>query len=215
VLFVAGKTWAQGWAVIVAATFNVALNLVLVPLWGIAGSAWATLVSYGLLAVWMRRAANAEMRLRRPSTSIYLQMAVTVVALVAFVYVPTSPGYLLGRGVVGVGCLVWLARVAKAIRSGEADGSDGRPQPEPQSQHGPSANGSATVQPRVLAGGLRVPPGCLTITPGRRRVAAAHLGETSSHRAPAGQLTVRLISAPRPAPAQADREPAVLGDRDR
>ena len=51
VLMLKGRTGLQSTLVMLAAAINVALNLLLIPGWGVIGAAWATLITFALAAI--------------------------------------------------------------------------------------------------------------------------------------------------------------------
>ncbi|WP_262323353.1 lipopolysaccharide biosynthesis protein [Acidiferrimicrobium sp. IK] len=113
VLVAAGRTAAVAAATGICAVVNVVLNLWLVPVLGINGSALATLVSYGLLALVAHLFARRVTRLRRVPTRL---LAVTVgSALVAAGSAVLPPGglWFFGRLALGMACLVALLLVLR------------------------------------------------------------------------------------------------------
>jgi O-antigen/teichoic acid export membrane protein len=106
------RTLPVALATCVAAAVNLALNILLVPLIGIAGSAWATLASCVLLHALLADCANAVTRLRPPSPA--LRPAVGAAVAVAFLatLLPQGLSFLAIRAVLGLGCLaVFIAMV--------------------------------------------------------------------------------------------------------
>ena len=102
-----GATKPVAWSTLGAAVVNIALNLVLIPAFGISGAAVATLLAfaaqYGLLLIttgwtWSPR--------REWGSSLRLALASIVTLAVAFL--PTTPAWLLLRFLVALGCLAWL-----------------------------------------------------------------------------------------------------------
>jgi O-antigen/teichoic acid export membrane protein len=72
-----GRSATVAFVTLVAATINVALNLVLVPQIGINGSALATLLSYGLLATGMAAISRSVLTLPRPPLGLWAALAAT------------------------------------------------------------------------------------------------------------------------------------------
>lgn len=86
VLYVAGRTRAVALSVGGAALLNLVLNLVLIPLLGIAGAAVATLISYAALAVGTARLAQSSTPVDYPWASL-----VSVSALVGGLWLLGQP----------------------------------------------------------------------------------------------------------------------------
>ena len=76
-LYAAGRTRAVALGVGAAAVLNLALNLALVPVIGITGSALATLVAYAALAVWAGQAAAPLVGTRLPWGAVALVAGAT------------------------------------------------------------------------------------------------------------------------------------------
>jgi O-antigen/teichoic acid export membrane protein len=115
VLLAAGKTWSLAWTIVVAAAVNVALNLVLIPVWGLTGSATATLISYVLLAGLIRHEADRCTKLTAPPTSLLWQIGLVTAATFAWSQAPTSSVWLGIRSVLAVGCVGWMFVVGKQL----------------------------------------------------------------------------------------------------
>lgn len=102
----------------VSATVNVALNIVLLPVMGIAGAAVATAAAYGLQAVLQRRVPGIP---ALDGTSRWL--LVTVVGAVALAggstLLPQTPGWNTARFVLAVACLPWLLRQLRSARNAD------------------------------------------------------------------------------------------------
>jgi O-antigen/teichoic acid export membrane protein len=118
VLLAAGRSRPVAVAAVVAALVNIALNLWWIPLWGILGAAVATFAAYALQHALLLLPTRA-----RPfsTTRAGLLQATAAAALaLAVVWLPTSPGGLVLRGVLGVACLGWFAAAYLGIRSRSA-----------------------------------------------------------------------------------------------
>ena len=104
-LLAAGRTRPVGLLTCFAAAVNIGLNIVLVPRLGIAGSAGATLASYALLDALLAAGACSVARLRLPAPALLLSMlGAAGIAFIATT-LPVSPGFMVVRGVVGLGCM--------------------------------------------------------------------------------------------------------------
>lgn len=118
-----GNTAVLGWSAIVAAGVNIGLNLLLIPPLGLTGSALATLISYGVLAVLVRQRAQRDERL--PSTEwrclagVWSASSLAVVASV----MPADGWWLVVRVVITVICLAWFAKLLRALATGQAQTS--------------------------------------------------------------------------------------------
>lgn len=66
VLYAGGRTRTVAWSVAAAALLNAGLNLALIPLLGLVGSALATFVAYAALAWWTARVAERDIRANYP-----------------------------------------------------------------------------------------------------------------------------------------------------
>ena len=92
----------------VAAAVNVALNLLLVPLWGISGAATATLVAFTVQAVLQRRALSAGREWpRTPMPLLGLILAACLVTA-GSTLLPQTPTWNLIRLGLAVCCLPWF-----------------------------------------------------------------------------------------------------------
>lgn len=115
----------------VAAIVNIGLNLVLVPVMGIAGSALATLLSFTLLAVIQRRTLPRASTRRRstwsvdakhgrhwqgPSLRLTMAVLVTVTLAGISILLPQTLEWNIGRAVFAAACLPWFVRRLRDIR---------------------------------------------------------------------------------------------------
>jgi O-antigen/teichoic acid export membrane protein len=115
VLLVAGGTLAIGLLTLVAGATNIALNIALVPLLGIEGSALAALASYALLHALLARAASRDDRLPRPRTTLIIKLAVGAAIALAATRLPTTAPFLAARLVIALGCLTAMGAVVLRI----------------------------------------------------------------------------------------------------
>lgn len=111
----------------VAAVMNIILNLVLVPVIGIVGSALATLVSFSLLAVLNRLRLPWEPRWHPAPTGLIVAMIGAAGLSAASVLLPQTEVWNIGRAVVALACLPWfivrLKRARQAAPAPEAQAS--------------------------------------------------------------------------------------------
>ena len=107
-MLAAGNTWALAWSILVAAAVNLGLNLVMVPVWGLMGSALATLISFCVLAVITHVAAGRQLKVAgMPPVLVLMMLGVCGVA-VASAFLPTAPIAMALRLAIGVACLGWM-----------------------------------------------------------------------------------------------------------
>jgi O-antigen/teichoic acid export membrane protein len=100
-------------ASVVAALVNLVLNVALVPVFGLSGSAAATLLAYAALHVLLLRVVPSDLRVAPPAARRLGELAAAcAVALVLAEIVPMSAPWLVARTFVAVVCGVWLVRVA-------------------------------------------------------------------------------------------------------
>ncbi len=120
VLLAAGRTWALAWAVLLAAAVNLVLNLLLVPVSGLMGSALATLISFVVLAAATEFAAQRLMRVPGPPLRLTVLTLTVCGAAVGSAFAPTSPVALAIRLVAGVLCLCGMVFELQAAGKGRS-----------------------------------------------------------------------------------------------
>ena len=116
-LLAASRTRMIAGSAVVASVVNVLLNLWWIPVWGILGSALATAAAYSLQHLLLLLPTRG-----RPFSTTYAGLAQTLVGVVLallVVLLPTGPGGLVLRAVLGLACLGWFARAYLAIRTPE------------------------------------------------------------------------------------------------
>jgi O-antigen/teichoic acid export membrane protein len=123
VLLSTGRTRTLAVATAAAAVVNVALNLVLVPAWGIDGSAAATVISYVVLAAAVWAVSRPALRLPSLPVATALRLVAAVGVAAASVALPTSAPFFEVRLGIGALTLIWLVRDLKSIvnHNGVAD----------------------------------------------------------------------------------------------
>lgn len=92
----------------VAAAVNVALNLLLVPLWGIAGAAAATLVAFSVQAVLQRFSLRGEGEWPRTPPFLLALIGIAGVVVAGSTLLPQSPTVNLVRFGLALLCLPWF-----------------------------------------------------------------------------------------------------------
>jgi O-antigen/teichoic acid export membrane protein len=120
VLIVFGRTRSLLWATPAAAAINVALNVVLVPLWGINASALATFLGYGVLAIMSGISSRQLAQLPRTPQSVWVSLVLASGASLAIVLIPASPIYLGIRSILSLLCAAWtVVYIMRLIRGTE------------------------------------------------------------------------------------------------
>jgi O-antigen/teichoic acid export membrane protein len=113
------RTRPLAWAGLIAAAVNIALNLWLIPIWGILGSAAATVVAFGVQAV-LQRLALPDRKNGWPSTPPRLLVMIGLSCAVAggSVALPQTLPWNIGRLVVAFACLAWFLVRFRGSRRG-------------------------------------------------------------------------------------------------
>jgi len=114
-LLAAGRTVPVAVAGTLAAALNLLLNLALVPVLRLAGSALATLISYMVLHAMLAAAAGTVTRLRMPRAALLVAVAVAVAAAFGAVRLPVTSSFLVGRGVAGLVCAMVFGAMVLAL----------------------------------------------------------------------------------------------------
>lgn len=114
-MLAAGRTRPVARATCGAAMFNLALNILLVPVLGIGGSAGAALASYALLQALLGASARAAVRLRGPRPLLWVAMLAAAVVAVGAAWLPVSLGFLALRAVLALGCVVVFLAITLAL----------------------------------------------------------------------------------------------------
>jgi len=117
-----GRSGTVGIVTVVAALVNIGLNLALVPVWGINGSALATTITYCVLASGMALLSRRLLVLRRPPIALWGQLIAAVAVILGTYAIPASGvGDLVRLGGVAV-CTALAARTLRQLqKSGAAD----------------------------------------------------------------------------------------------
>lgn len=139
-LITSRKGTAVGTIAAIAAVVNIGLNLLLVPLVGIVGSALATFLAFALLAFLQIRAMPASREWRASPGRLILTVAVTVVGTSATLLLPQTLEWNIARLVAALGCLPWfLIRLKRARLAPEnTDGAVARSEASGSTDHGES-----------------------------------------------------------------------------
>ncbi|MBV8461897.1 MAG: oligosaccharide flippase family protein [Acidimicrobiales bacterium] len=104
-----------------AALVNIDLNLALVPRMGINGSALATLITYGLLAMGMATVSRHLLPLARPRIGLWAQLLGATGLVLASQTVPIGVPWVGLRLVGSAVCLVWALTILRKLQLQGAD----------------------------------------------------------------------------------------------
>lgn len=108
----------------IAAAVNVGLNILLVPWIGIAGSAMATFLAFGLLAVLQKQALPKPTVWAKPSPSLVVSIAAALVVAGTSVLLPQSDFWNITRLTIALACLPWFLVRLRRARRGPQDPPD-------------------------------------------------------------------------------------------
>ena len=130
-LLVSGRTGSVASSNILAACLNLALNFILVPHLELVGAAVSTFIAYTFL--WVALLVRANKALPIPSAPRILPLLLVVACAAAFaaVALPVGGGFLIGRVLVAIAALGWLAMIIRGIRSGAHPEPDVARMPSP------------------------------------------------------------------------------------
>jgi O-antigen/teichoic acid export membrane protein len=123
VLLIAGRTVPLGMCFVIAAAFNIAANIILVPVWGIEGSALATSLAYLLLLGLGVALSHRIQRLRRPSARLLLGSAAAIAVALGCAVVPGTGVLAVIRAILALAC---IAVVVASLRDVMSDRSGRR-----------------------------------------------------------------------------------------
>ncbi|WP_369130480.1 lipopolysaccharide biosynthesis protein [Modestobacter roseus] len=107
-------------AALSAAGLNVALNLLLLPVWGLAGAAVATIVSFTLQTVLHRVALPRRVVWPRIPGRLQLAALATLAVSAATTLLPQDTAWNVARFAVALACLPWFLHQLRAARAGDA-----------------------------------------------------------------------------------------------
>ncbi|WP_349899066.1 lipopolysaccharide biosynthesis protein [Parafrigoribacterium soli] len=92
----------------IAVVFNIALNIVLVPLIGVVGAAFATVAAFGLLAFLQLRALPRELQCKRSPTRLIVGIGLCTLIAAGSILLPQTQLWNLIRFIAAVSCLPWF-----------------------------------------------------------------------------------------------------------
>ncbi|WP_033339771.1 lipopolysaccharide biosynthesis protein [Catenuloplanes japonicus] len=158
-LVAAGHTGVVAVAVCAAAVANLLLNRLMLPPFGLAGAALATVAAYGLLYLGLRRGAAVTTPVRPTPGRLRALIAGSVLVSLAVAAVPDTRLFLAVRAALVLGTVVWFFRILAGLRRGTSR-SAGR-------GAAPGAAGSAPVgvASAAIAAAGPVGPRCVCVTP--------------------------------------------------
>lgn len=113
-----GKTGRAAVTTVIGAMVNVGLNLLMVPWLGILGSAIATVISYGLLALLSRPPESAGLRVPGISPQLGAAIVCALAVTVALGEIPSSNAWLVLRLAFCVGAVVAFVLLIRHVISG-------------------------------------------------------------------------------------------------
>jgi O-antigen/teichoic acid export membrane protein len=118
-LLAEGRTTLIASATGVAALANIGLNLLLVPHYGLVGSAAATFLAYGILYGVLLLRARAVLPAPRSPLRLLQVAAAVIVALLAAA-LPITTGFLVLRGLVVMASVVWFGWILVQVNKSPA-----------------------------------------------------------------------------------------------
>jgi O-antigen/teichoic acid export membrane protein len=119
VLLISGRTAPVGLCMVLAAGFNIAANIILVPVMGIEGSAIATSGAYVLLMLLGTFFAFRIQRLRHPPLPLLLGSAAAIAVALSCAVLPSTGAFAVARAILTVACVVVaIALLRDVIREG-------------------------------------------------------------------------------------------------
>jgi O-antigen/teichoic acid export membrane protein len=126
-LTVAGRTIAIAVATLIAAAVNLLLNVWLVPVWGLNGSAAATLAAYVLLAAVLARRTQTVVPMPRAGMALRARLGVAVLIATASTVVPATGAGFWIRIPLALVAAGWFLSLLAGLRSppGRHSGSIG------------------------------------------------------------------------------------------
>jgi O-antigen/teichoic acid export membrane protein len=136
VLLAGGNTLAIGVLTIVAGAANIALNVALVPVLGIEGSALAIVLSYGLLHALLVSPARRVERLPLPRAALVAELVAAGALALAVTRLPVDEPFLALRLAIAALCLaavvLMMVRIARPRRRASAAAGAAAAQPSPE-----------------------------------------------------------------------------------
>ncbi|HUK76147.1 MAG TPA: lipopolysaccharide biosynthesis protein [Thermoleophilia bacterium] len=144
-LLSSGRTLAVGALTVAAGAANIALNIALVPVLGIEGSALGVLLSYALLHGLLAVAAGRVERVSWPRAAVVAELVAAGAVALAATRLPTDPALLGLRLVVALGCLALVVVMLRRLV---------RPDDRLAGAAGDAAGAGVAAGPRTSAGAV-------------------------------------------------------------
>ena len=110
-----GHSGTVAFANAVTAVVNVVLNLVLVPIFGLSGSAAAAFGAYGVLHLILLARSRRVAPVPGPGAVRLTKVTLAVAITLLTAYLPASPGFLVLRGVLVVATVGWFLAVLQQL----------------------------------------------------------------------------------------------------
>ncbi len=120
VLLISGRTAPVGLCMVATAILNIALNVALVPVLGIEGSALATLVAFFLLTMLTTIFAHRIERLRALPVELMAISTAAVAVALACALVPSTGIFAVARALLTLACIAALVMLLRALISPSA-----------------------------------------------------------------------------------------------
>lgn len=115
VLLISGRTLPVGLCMVLAASFNIGANLVLVPIIGIEGSAVSTSLAFLLLQLLTMIFAHRVQPLRRQPIGLLAISAAAVAVAISCTALPTSGVFAAARAVLTLGCIATVVLLLRQL----------------------------------------------------------------------------------------------------
>ncbi len=116
------RVWPLAWITPLSAAANIALNLLLIPRFGLVGAAYATVATYGAQALLVRRARRKLVDVPWVPGVASTAWAVAAAGVVAGALLPSGGGWLALRGVLTAALLAaFCARAWRLVRPAPGD----------------------------------------------------------------------------------------------
>ncbi|GAA2005821.1 hypothetical protein GCM10009818_16330 [Nakamurella flavida] len=110
------RTRPLAWAGLLAAASNIALNIALIPFWGITGSAVATVLAFALQGLLQRLLLPRTARWPRAPRQVPVLIGVAVVIAAGSVLIPQTLTWNLVRAAAALACAPWFLLRLRASR---------------------------------------------------------------------------------------------------
>lgn len=109
----------------IVALLNIGLNILLVPVWGIAGAAAATFVAYALMSFLQLRSLPREPRWLRPPARLIVGAGLAISVAGTSLFLPQTTVWNAALLVAALACLPWFLRQLRKAREATDAGGEG------------------------------------------------------------------------------------------